>query len=147
MGIQMSELKIVKALPPNFKEISEAFDIKGKTLVFTYGDKLYFPDYKGKIEDHLWMHEKTHQKQQSGAPEKWWKRYITDVKFRLSQEVEAYQNQFKYFRRMEKSKKQRSKFLQKIASDLSSRIYGNIIGFKEAKDLIKQRPRPLNTRQ
>jgi len=131
-------LKIIKDVPPNFKEISKAFDIKGKTLVFTYGDKLYVPDYKGKIEDHLMIHEETHSKQQGNSPALWWKAYIELPKFRLEQEVEAYQNQFKYFKCMVRNKKQRTKFLQRIASDLSGRIYGNIIEFKEAKDLIRR---------
>lgn len=132
----MSKLKIVKDTPPNFKEISKAFNIKGESLVFTYGNKLYISDYKGEIEDHLMVHEETHSKQQGKAPKKWWKFYIADANFRLSQEVEAYQNQYKYFKSTVKDRNQRARFLQKIVADLSGRIYGYMIGFNEAKDLI-----------
>ena len=38
--------------PPNYEKIASVFDVKGKPLVFTYGDTIYNPG-GGRIPDHL----------------------------------------------------------------------------------------------
>lgn len=83
--------------PPNFHLIAAVFGqqvVKGK--VFAYGDAIYCPSGRQPSAD-LVVHEETHLRQQKelgvrGA-ERWWKRYLEDSAFRLSQEVEAYRAQ------------------------------------------------------
>ncbi len=124
--------------PPNIDKIRARFDIEGKPVVFTYGDTLYNP-HKGNIERHLYVHEETHVKQQGDNPEAWWDEYMTNDQFRLAQEVMAYRNQYNYIKDTLKNREVVNKFLNKIASDLSSEIYGNICTKSEALRLIQNK--------
>jgi len=127
-------MKIIKGFPPNYDRIKKEFNPAG-TVVFTYGDTVYAP-LTGTLSPDLMAHEAVHIRQQVD-PDKWWDRYFKDVEFRLEQETEAYRAQYKKFRKMNKFKKERKKFLERIASDLSSHIYGNCITFDEAIERIK----------
>ena len=129
-------MKIVNEWPKNIKEIEKVFNIRGKEVVFTYGDILYNP-HNVEVHRHLLIHEQTHERQQGKDPESWWARYLKDKEFRLSQEVEAYQNQFKFIKSSIKDPYRVVLALDELAEHLSSRIYGNMIKFKEARKLIK----------
>lgn len=124
--------------PPIFDRVAKVFDIRGKMVVFAYGDNIYNP-FRAGISDDLRIHEEVHMRQQKaiGGPEVWWDRYLIDAEFRLSQEIEAYQAQYKYFCEQNKDKNMRFKFLNKIAGDLSSQMYKVDIGFMEACKSIK----------
>ena len=130
-------MKVRKSFPPNYKEICKYFPIEGKTnIVFTYGNTLHNKG-GGEITPDLFAHEQTHTRQQNEIGiEEWWNRYFTDTQFRLEQELEAYQNQYKYavehYNRAE-----RRRLLDRISKDLASPIYGGIITKQEAKELIK----------
>lgn len=130
-------MKIIFEYPPNIAKIREFFDIKDKGVVFAYGDILYVPN-GGEIEKHLLIHEETHEKQMRGwDPKVWWDKYLTDKGFRLSQEVEACRNQFKYIKSRYKDKDLLSRVLAEMAENLSGRVYGYMVSFKKAKRLIK----------
>lgn len=127
-------MKIVYDLPPNYKEIVKVFDLTGKNPVFTYGDIIYYPFGKGnKIPLHLIMHESTHKDQQGNDPKKWWDEYLRSPEFRLNQELEAYRNQFQFYKNKNKSW---MPFLKSIARDISSPMYGNMVSYNEALDYI-----------
>lgn len=128
-------MKIVNENPPNYDKIAKKFDLH-ESVVFTYGDTVYVPG-GGDIPDHLMVHEQTHEKQQGDNPEAWWDRYLEDDEFRLNQEVEAYRNQLRFVRK-KITKKQKSDFLNRIAKDLSGKIYGNIVDYKTARELIRK---------
>ncbi len=128
-------MKILKTYPPNFEELNKKFELNEFT-VFTYGDKLYNPNNVAISED-LIAHEETHVKQQGKDPKKWWRKYIDDKNFRLSQETEAYSNQYKAFKEMKKDRNERARFLHFISCELSSSLYGNIIDYQEAKERIE----------
>jgi hypothetical protein len=133
-------MKVVKDFPPNYNEIADVFNIKDKKgIVFTYGDTIYCPFKKGKIPEHLKVHEKVHMRQQGNDPASWWKRYLVDEEFRLRQEVEAYRKQYKFFKSRNHDLEEQKGFLEKIASDLSGEIYGNVISKEEAKKEICDR--------
>lgn len=129
-------MKILRAFPPNYEKIAKRFNLKGKIVVFTYGDILYNP-YNGDIPDHLLAHEQIHAEQQKKFPivEAWWDKYMADDKFRLDQEVEAYRAQYQYASAY-MSKKLLQNLLIKIATDLSSPVYGSMINYETAKSLI-----------
>lgn len=130
-------MKVIKDFPPNFDDICLAIpDVRDKEgVVFTYGDTIYNP-YGGDVQDHLDIHESIHYKQQSEIGiEEWWRRYLTDEKFRLDQEVEAYQEQYRFvFKKY--GRIVATNFLRDIANDLSSEIYGNILDRKSARKAI-----------
>lgn len=122
--------------PPNYIEIKTKFDI-GKNVVFTYENTIYNPD-NGHISKPLMKHEETHAKQQASiGVELWWKKYFEDNKFRLSQELEAYRNQFREAKKSIKNRNARISYLKNLAIDLSGRMYGGIIDFYSAMDNIK----------
>ncbi len=123
-------LYLVKDYPPNWEQIKAVFNLEGKNPVFTYGDKLYNPTGLT-IPDHLLIHEQVHERQQI-IPEAWWKRYLEDGEFRLSQELEAYRAQYQYIKKNVKDRNVEARFLFAIASDLSSGMYGEIISQSEA---------------
>ena len=128
-------MKIVKGYPPNYDRIAEQFTLDS-SVIFTYGDTIYVPG-GGDLNKPLIIHESIHSKQQADMGiEKWWKNYFEDEKFRLSQEVEAYRNQFVAYKGSVHSQVKIAVFLNGIAKDLSSDIYGNIITLEEAIKLI-----------
>ena len=127
-----TKVKIITEFPPNHKEIAEVFDLSGRTAVFTYGDTIFNP-YKCIMPKDLIVHEKVHIKQQGDRPDLWWNMYMKDQEFRLKQELEAYQTQFKFYKSVNKGW---MSFLKRIAFDLSSPMYGNIINYAKAFELI-----------
>lgn len=128
-------MKTIIGFPPNYEKIAQVFDIKDKPVVFTYGDALYDPQ-GGVISVDLMVHELTHHVQQADNPEAWWDKYLEDKEFRLAQEIEAYRNQYKYLFSTTKDRGRHFKFGMKLAGDLSSEIYGRIIGKLEAYSKI-----------
>ncbi len=136
-------MKVVNAYPPNIEEIRRSFNIEGKSVVFTYGDTLYAPN-SSEISPDLMVHEETHAEQQSHiGTYVWWDRYITNPAFRLDQELEAYRNQYQWA--VENlTRHYRRALLKRIAEDLSSDLYGNVIDTEEAIKLIKNNENTSN---
>jgi hypothetical protein len=128
-------MKIVFEYPPNIEDIKKKFVLR-PTVIFTYGDTIYNPG-RGIITKDLMVHEETHQRQQGIDPAGWWMLYLNDPQFRLSQEVEAYQNQYQYFIKYNHGRNEIFLFVLKIARDLSSSLYGNVVEYHEAVKLIK----------
>jgi len=119
---------------PFYDECVRAFDISPRT-VFTYGDTIY-KSPNCEISPDLLAHEQVHSIQQERmGKDLWWKTYLVNPEFRLSQEVPAYQEQYKHFKG--NNRETNAKFLHKIASDLSGKTYGNIINYYKALKIIK----------
>ena len=133
-------MKIIEEYPPNIEEIRKAFDLGDEKIVFTYGNIIYNPT-KSYVSPDLIVHEKVHEKQQTRlfmSPKRWWKKYLKDSEFRLSQEVEAYQAQFRYvFDNHTGHLKAVSDFLVKISRLLADPMYGSLVTVDEAIKLIK----------
>lgn len=130
-------MEISTQKPPNYEQILEVFDVKDKPVVFTYGNVLYNVPEGYKVPEHLFMHEKIHSKQQGDNPVDWWDKYMKDLDFRLEQEIEAYAVQYKFVKDTER-RKTSDWFLDRIAHDLASEVYGSIIPFEQAKIKIKR---------
>lgn len=126
-------MKIINTPPPNYEEVKKHFpnaDFNKGTL-FTYGDTCYCRN----ISPDLIVHEETHTRQQTN-PDEWWQRYFTDADFRLSQEVEAYRNQWQWILSNIKDRNRRFKMLVRISRELSGGLYNNMVSFSEAQKLI-----------
>lgn len=129
-------MEIKKEYPPNINEITKHFPLT-IDVVFTYGDIIYSPASLD-IPKHLFIHEQTHSKQQLVmGVDKWWSKYFEDSDFRLNQEVEAYAAQYKQFCKDKKNIERQYLFLDLISRDLSSNLYGNLVDYNTAKNLIK----------
>lgn len=129
-------MKIIKAYPPNIKEIERVFGPAIKGNIYAYGDVLYNPD-DVEITEPFRIHELTHIAQQNGQPQRWWKKYMYSKEFMIEQEVEAYSNQFNCYRTHRKDGNSRVKYLHRLALTLASPVYGNAITFSEALKKIK----------
>ena len=130
-------MRIVEGNPPNWEKINKTFDLKGRKVVFTYGDTLYNP-HGGDIPPHLMVHEETHRIQQGAEVKEWWEQYLHDDVFRLGEELEAYQAQYRHLKKTVKDRNALARFLFVIAGDLSSPIYGSLITHREATKLITE---------
>lgn len=123
---------------PLVNRVIKKFGFKNiSNIIFTYGDTIYKSNLvKHDMPTHLLAHELTHVFQQTKmGKDKWWDKYLKDDKFRLEQETQAYQQQYK----IAKSRDALSGeiILRKLCDDLSSEMYGNIVDFQTAEDLIK----------
>lgn len=124
--------------PPNYAIINLAFpENKKHQAIFTYGKTIYNP-FKVQTTPDLEFHERIHTRQQGDNPEIWWNRYIEDVDFRLSQEIEAYGEQYKFFKENANNPKISEWLLDKLSLALSGELYGNIISYGEARSKIRR---------
>ena len=124
-------------LPPIYDRCVEKFGVSfDDGIIFAYGDTIYS---KNVPPEDLCVHEAVHLKQQEdfGGPEKWWDKYLEDDKFRLAQEVEAYRAQYAYLKKIIKDRNILFKAMDGIARDLSSSIYGKIVSYWDAIELLK----------
>lgn len=136
---RVAEVRIVYDYPPNYDVLKKVFNLEGhENVVFTYGDELYVPSgAKTKLDKPLLAHEEVHSRQQREIGiQWWWDRFLSEPTFRLSQELEAYREQYKAMSGMTAQK--RWGYLTHIATDLSSEIYGNVITFEEAVKVITE---------
>lgn len=130
-------LEVVVDYPPNIDKIDAAFHVKGQQgVIYTYGGKIYSPSGSDLSYD-LHEHERVHVQQHSrhGGSDAWWERYLTDVEFRLDQEVEAYRVQLAYINE-HYNRKQRREMLDFVAHTLASPMYGNMLSKKQAIKLL-----------
>lgn len=129
-------MKISRNKPPHFWIMEKVFKCDWERTAFAFGDTIYS---KHMLPDHLIAHEWTHLKQQCHSVVVawgWLLLYLLSKKFRYAMELEAYRNQWHYFRQ-HYSFRERDPFIRKIASDLSSPLYGNIVSFSGAIRAIK----------
>lgn len=133
------EPKFSNELPPKkiYDKAVEQFGVDFYNgIIFTVGDTIYSNQ---PLSYSLEAHEYTHVLQQTSIGyKKWWKQYFKNEEFRLIQETEAYRNQYKFIEKTTKDRNKRFKYLNQIAKELSSPMYGSIISYKEAIKLIKQ---------
>lgn len=123
---------------PLTHKVVKKFGLKDITnIIFTYGDTIYkSPLSNYGMPAHLLAHELTHVFQQTKmGKDKWWDKYLKDDKFRLEQETQAYQQQYKVAKEIDALSGEM--ILRKLCEDLSGEMYGNIVNFTTAEDLIK----------
>ena len=127
MKINISDQK-----PPIWTELQKHFIIDWDKTVVTYGDTIY-SQYK--LMPDVFVHEKVHilQQQITGRDE-WWKKYIDNPQFRISQEAQAYKAQYNSVKKIIKKPELH---LIKLAKDLSGGMYGEAISFEKALKMIK----------
>lgn len=130
-------MKIKNEYPPNIELIRRRFTLH-KDVVFTYGDTLYVPNGASSIPTDLLIHEETHERQQKEfGVDEWWSYYFVSDGFRTAMEIEAYQNQYNYMRVKIKDRNKLNLYLHRLANDLSSAIYGNVLSLAEARKAIQ----------
>ncbi len=129
-------MKVKKALPPNYELICKHIPAvrQQPSIIFAYGDTVYSPQVETLRPD-LIAHEQVHLDRQDN-PDDWWHKYLTDVQFRLDEEVAAYQAQWQWM--VENyGRADRRRILKSIVKDLSGAMYGKLVTKDEATKLIR----------
>lgn len=133
-------MEIKDKYPPNIQKIRETFSsytFDNSQTFFAYLPYIYNPSGI-EIPTDLLFHESIHLKQQGNNPEQWWDKYLSDAKFRLEQELEAYRQQYKFAKKIIKDRNKLAIGLMRMANCLSGPMYGNLLTQKEALEKIKK---------
>lgn len=131
-------MRIVNSYPPNIDDIDAKFNIKGKPIIFTYGDIIYNP-LGVVVSPSLHAHETVHSVRQTTDLKsilKWWDQYLVDDEFRLNEELLAHRAEYKQFCSENKDRNRQSIFLNTIATRLASPMYGNMLTSTKARKII-----------
>lgn len=147
------EILIEHTFPPNWDIIRAALPHANETHTFCYGHTIYVPDGHDLLPDIVY-HEQIHMRQQGSDPQGWWIRYCTNERFRLSQELEAYGEQYRLVKdrlneeadrlahegkRLGAGKNNLLKWsLERMARALSGEAYGSLLSLPEAESKIRR---------
>lgn len=134
-------MKVIRAFPPNFSAIAKVFPIKGKPgILYAWGDTIYNPS-DVKVTPWIRDHEEVHGKRQMSigflysGTERWWTNYLVSPQFRLEEELLAHQAEYRSY--VEHNSGGYGSYLDTVAHRLSSALYGNLITFHGARELIE----------
>lgn len=132
-------MQILKQRPPVYDRIVKAIGTPPETAVYTYAPDIYAPNGTDLSPDCV-IHESTHIKQQNeiGGAAIWWDKYLSDPEFRYAQELEAYRAQFAFVKARTKDRNARARALTFMAGSLAGKMYGSIVRFQEAYQLIQK---------
>jgi hypothetical protein len=117
---------------PYLDRYTSQFNLDLNNVAFPYKGKIYAnKELPKELEDH----ERAHFKQQDemGA-DKWEEEYLTNPQFRVKMEIEAYKKQLTHYT---DNKDIYEAGRTQMAKVLSSPMYGNILMYKEAYQLLK----------
>jgi hypothetical protein len=141
-------MRVLVARPPLYDEIAKAFPIRGRDILFAWGDTIFNPGGVP-IPPELVAHETVHcQRQLAYCPEfrnlnpelqvtLWWNRYIADKNFRLTEEMPAHIVEYQtILQTIGDNRKARRKALSHVAHKMASSLYGPMISLDDAKHFI-----------
>jgi hypothetical protein len=141
-------IRILREYPPMIDEIDEVFRVRGKRILFAWGDRVYSPNWAPKeIPVPLLAHEAVHLAQQrehgmigpgfdlEARVRLWWGLYMSSPAFRLSQEIDAHRAEVKAMLQGANRHMRRAAVAQ-VAQKLAAPLYGNIVTLKRAKELL-----------
>jgi len=66
----------------------------------------------------------------------WWEKYLTDIEFRLDEELAAHRAEYKAWCAVSLNRQQRRFYLTQVAARLASPLYGNMLTYHQAKRWI-----------
>jgi hypothetical protein len=123
--------------PEIYKKLKKRFGVKWNDgLIITYGDTTYS---KERIHRIKYVHEKVHSKRQLRmGVEDWWDKYLKDKDFRLNEELLAYRKEVEWIYKQGIDKDFRTAVIEGMATDLSSKMYGEIISYEDALRAITE---------
>jgi hypothetical protein len=141
-------MKIVRDRPPLYELIDQAFNIRGKPVIFAWGRKIFVPTGDLNISTALIAHEGVHGSRQLSYSmcsnlteeeriELWWRRYIADIDFRREEEVLAHQAEYRHLCDHAGGRNQRRRHLSIIATKLSHPLYGPVMNKATARKVLQ----------
>jgi hypothetical protein len=135
-------VRIVQALPPLIDEIDAAFNVRGRPILFAWGDKIFNPA-GGAVPPELLAHEAVHGERQGADVAGWWRRYIAEPQFRLDEELPAHAAEFKVLCEILRPKWQSERNMRRtIAGQVARKMtaplyrYGSLINVDTAKKAL-----------
>lgn len=146
-------MKILNEKPPEWIMTGclSQFRVNVERTFWAYGDTIYNPGGIV-IRPDILAHEEQHGVQQAaheGGKDGWWKQYLSDPRFRLEQEADAYGVQYKWFCKRYKDRNERNRFLLMISAQLSGPLYQVAVSHIQARAMIEvlagQRQLPIKT--
>lgn len=130
-------MKIEIDVPPNFKDIVKVFPhAADKGVLFCWNDIIFNPSGFA-VGPSIVAHEKVHSKRQDGKAEDWWAKYLIDTEFRLKEELLAHTMEFLVASEGQTRHNRRGNLVV-VSKKLSSPLYGGMVSYNEAKELIKE---------
>lgn len=132
-------MKVKNEKPPIWNKLRKALNFNETLTVFTYGHVIYNPS-GGVVPTDVVIHEQVHERQQEGflGPWRWWRKFIKSPQFRYEQELEAYRVQYQWMRARLGDREKLVRYLSALAGCLSGEMYGSIVSYSEAMQLIKE---------
>ena len=128
-------MRVLISEPPMMEEIDRRFDVRGKPVVFAWGDIIYNP--RGSfLGSALMAHEGLHGSRQGRGDaqiRRWWERYIEDDAFRLAEEIPAHRAEYHALCQSTHDRNWRARYLQQIAAKLAAPLYGCLLTEPEAR--------------
>lgn len=128
--------QVVFDYPPEFEAIDAVFGVRGKPVIFSYGDRIFNP-MRLDIPPQLLAHEAVHGRRQMADVAAWWRRYLADPAFRLAEEVPAHYAELEWFLN-HGSRKQRRAALKVVAGRLAAPLYGPMVTQPRALKLLAE---------
>src|SRR3990167_1931247 len=117
-----NDIKFINEFPPFFQDIIKAGMKPEPTTIYPFSNVIYNPSGLDIPQD-VMIHEAVHIRQQGENPADWWQKYITDKDFRLNQELEANQEQYKFVCKVFKDRNKQARTLLAIARNMSGEVY------------------------
>jgi len=132
------KMELIHARPPMYDEIADAFDVRGKPILFAWGQIIYAPQ-SSDISVPLLRHEEAHGKRQlqfekiSG----WWTRYINDPDFRLSEELIGHAAEYRALLARSSGRSTRRTALSFVAGKFASPLYKYDLSKEKALKMLE----------
>lgn len=145
-----SRMKVVRDRPPLFDAIDAKFSVRGKPVIFAWGETIFVPQGSLDIHPSLVAHEAVHGERQMRYQEPgedfqllqefriiaWWQRYIADPAFRREEEVLAHLAEYKHLCDHSGGRNQRRRHLAIVSTKLSHPLYGPMMNKETARKVL-----------
>jgi hypothetical protein len=130
-------MKIVREYPPIIDKIDAKFNVRGKEIIYAWGDTIYNP-MNVLLPEFLIAHEEVHGKRQGLDIEGWWDRYMEDIEFRYQEELHSHAREFRVRSTGVKDRNEINRLLHWSAARLAAPLYGNLTSINKAAQDIKK---------
>lgn len=134
---RVKQPEVVAAWPPNIERIRDVLPVSANNI-FAFDEVIYSPS-GDRLPPWLIEHEKVHFAQQRDfGVDAWWERFLLDPMFRLEQEIPAHQVEWRVWLQCGKrTRNEKRVTLKGMAKRLSAPMYGNMVTFAAAKQVIR----------
>jgi hypothetical protein len=129
--------KFSKEIPKIYYKLHDKFGVEWDDgVIIPWNDKIHC---KFDLPEEKIVHEEVHLWQQRlKGPKAWFDKYISDPVFRLNQEVEACRAEVKWIESNVPDRNKRFKMIHAIATLLSGSVYGDLVSYQTAMELINK---------